>query len=294
MVEGERISAAGVVDVVRGIARVEPVVAGVIEAAITERRAVAVTLAGVVEDDIEHDLHPGRMQRGRCRAQIRVAAGGKIRVDRKQRDGIVTPGIFEAQQFEMPLVDPGLHRHQLDGADAKFCQMRDDAWMGESLQRTALLGRHIGMELGKGVDGEFVDETGIGACDTPLPGPPLQGGREWAGTRFNNALWHQARGIDRLLRRQGLIGMPNVGAVDAAGVGVSQQLRRIEAVTLGRIIGAVRAKTVAGAGADPGDEAVVSIAVAIRQRQARDFDVALRIKNTNFDSLGVGSYTLAF
>ena len=57
----ERVAAAG--HVLEGPVVAQPVVGLVVQAAPAERRPVGAALAGVVVDDVEHDLEPGRVQR---------------------------------------------------------------------------------------------------------------------------------------------------------------------------------------------------------------------------------------
>ena len=52
-------------------------------------------------------------------AQLGDAAGAEAGVGRHEGDGVVAPGIGEAERGEMALVDPGGDRHQLDGVDAE-------------------------------------------------------------------------------------------------------------------------------------------------------------------------------
>ena len=53
-------------------------------------------------------------------AQLGDAARRKARIERHEGDGIVAPGIGQPERRQMPLVDPGGDRHQLDGVDAEL------------------------------------------------------------------------------------------------------------------------------------------------------------------------------
>ncbi len=62
VVDVQRVAGAGRVQVARRVVRVEPVVAGVVQTAMAQGRPAVVTLARVVEDDVEQHLQPRSVQ----------------------------------------------------------------------------------------------------------------------------------------------------------------------------------------------------------------------------------------
>ena len=77
MRELERIAGAGEVFVIARIVRREPVIRGVVDAAVAQRRAQMIALGGVVIDHVEDDLDAGIVQRRDGGAEIAdgIAAG---------------------------------------------------------------------------------------------------------------------------------------------------------------------------------------------------------------------------
>ena len=168
----EDVAAAGVVDVAARVGGVEPVVGRVVEAAQAQRRAVLVALARVVVDDIEQHLDAGFVQGRRGVAHLGPAAGRQARVGRQQGDGVVAPGVGEAERPEVPLVGPGHGGHQLDRGDAQRLEVRDAGRRGQPGEGAAEMLRHAGVQLREATHVQFEDAG-------PLPGgraAPRQGG----------------------------------------------------------------------------------------------------------------------
>ncbi len=91
-----------------------------------------VALAGMVEDEVEDDADVFGLRRAATVSRSSLtAAGHETRVERHHGDGIVAPAVGEAERGQMPLVDPGGDRHQLDGIDAEAAQMGEDGGVGE-------------------------------------------------------------------------------------------------------------------------------------------------------------------
>src|SRR5262245_50474050 len=85
--------------------------------------------------------------------------------------------------------------------------------------------------------------------------------------------------------------MMDEGSVEPDGIGIDQQLGRIEAVALCGIERAVGAKAVACPRPGACDEAAMNIiAAASGQRQARDLAVATLVEDADDDSLGIAGY----
>ena len=140
--------------IVLGMAIIERVV----EAAQRQRRSKHVTFAGVIEHHVEQDPDACLMQRRRRHSQIIDAPRHQPRIGRHEDDGVVTPGIVEAEGRQMPLVDPCRNRHELDRIDAKLGQMIDGCRMGERRGGAAQVFWNAGMSLGEGLDPDLIDE----------------------------------------------------------------------------------------------------------------------------------------
>ena len=145
----------------------------------------------------------------------------------------------------MALVDPGGDRHELDGVDAEAGQVVEDRRVGEGGDGAADGGGHVGVEEGEGADGDLVDQAA---------GPEDAGaGGARRGEGGDDRLRHQVRGVDGGVAGGGEAGVVGEGAVEGDGVGVDEELRRVEPVAALGGEGAVGAEAVAGAGADAGD-----------------------------------------
>lgn len=131
----QRVAAPGHVDVLA--AAVQAVVTRVVQAAPRDRGAVQSTLlAGVVVDDVEHDLEPGPVQIADHRAELvpdglRVLRGGVRGVRREEPQRVVTPVVREAAPHERGLTGERVHREQLQGRHAEPAQVLGDGGVRE-------------------------------------------------------------------------------------------------------------------------------------------------------------------
>ena len=100
--------------------RQRAVVGRVVEAAQRQRRAERVAFAGVVEHDVEHhlDARPRAARRRSARSSSMPPGASRGSGD-EQRDRVVAPVVGEAERRQVPLVDGGGDRHQLDRRDAE-------------------------------------------------------------------------------------------------------------------------------------------------------------------------------
>jgi hypothetical protein len=85
----------------------------------------------VVEDHVEDDLHARGVQRVGRRADLGPAARREPRIRRPEHDGVVAPGVRQAERRQMAFVDEGVRRHDLDRGDAERRKMRDRRRVGE-------------------------------------------------------------------------------------------------------------------------------------------------------------------
>src|SRR5215467_13522682 len=118
MRELERIAGAGEILVVTRLIGQQPIIGGIVDAAITQRRAHMVALTGVIVDDIQDYLDSGVVQRrdGRPKIGDRVASG-VARLRRKEAERVVTPIILQATLDQMTLIKKGMDRQKFDRAD---------------------------------------------------------------------------------------------------------------------------------------------------------------------------------
>ena len=129
----ERVAAAGRVVVVARVARRQPVVGRVVDAAEAQRGAVGARLGGVVEHHVEQDLQAGPVQRvdhrlelGDLPARLAGPHGGRVAVVRgEEADRVVAPVVRQPPVEQERLGHVLVHRQQLDGGDAEVFQVRD-------------------------------------------------------------------------------------------------------------------------------------------------------------------------
>ena len=115
----ERVAAAREIHVVARVVRHQPVVRRVVDAAERERRTHLIAFGRVVVDHIEDHFDAGRVQRLHHRLEFADASGrGVAHIRREEADGVVAPVVAHPALDEMPIVDEGVHGHQLDGRHA--------------------------------------------------------------------------------------------------------------------------------------------------------------------------------
>ncbi len=158
MLHVERVAAARVVHVVAPVVGAQPVVRRVVDAAEAQRRAELVALGGVVVDDVEDHLDPGRVQRLHHRLElVHLARRGIAGVGREKADRVVAPVVAQPLLDEPAVVDERMHRHQLDRGDAEALQVVDHRRRREPRVGAAQRRRHVGMLQREAAHVEFVD-----------------------------------------------------------------------------------------------------------------------------------------
>ena len=239
-VAGDAVAGAGVVDQppVGGVAERAPRV----QTAQRQGRSLTVAFAVMIIDHVEQDADARFMERRHRLPQFGHAAGSQARIDRKPADRIIAPIVGEAERPQMPLVDPGVDRHQLDGGDMERLEMGDHRRMTERRDRPALRRRDIGMAHGEAAHMEFVDQP-----PAREERRPVRDGRQ---TRLHHALGHQRRGVAALPPRRGKRGIIDEGPIDRGRIGIEQQLVGVEPQAGGGIIGSIGAQAIARARAD--------------------------------------------
>ena len=151
--------------------------------------------------------------------------------------------------------------------------------------------RHVWMALGEALDVGFVE-------DGVVPGHELA-----VGLAFpveigidHHAFGHEGRAVPlvegKVVHRLQLIaedrGIPFELAGMGAGIGVEHHLVRIEAVPRVRLVGAVDAVAIKGAGSDLGQVPVEDLIGVFGQLEPRDLLVAGAVEEADLDLGGVG------
>ncbi len=278
----QRVAAAGVVDVEARVARVEAVVAAVVDAAEAEGRALARALAGVVVDHVEDDLDAGAVERLDHLLELvhllaEASAGGVAAGRREEAERGVAPVVLETAGDDLRLVGDLVDGEQLDGGDAELAQVADGGLGGEAGVGAAEGLGDVRVAGGEALDVHLVDHR-------VAPGAPLDA----VVVPEEEVVEHDALGrarrvvarVDRaLLAGAALHERPHGRApVDLAGdgarVGVEDDLRRVEAVPLPRLVRPVDAVSVELPRRHPGHVPVEDVRAALGQRQRLALDRA--------------------
>jgi hypothetical protein len=257
---GERVAGAGVVHIEARRLCHQPVVAGVVDAAEGEGRAEVVALGGVVVDDVEDHLEAGGVERLDHRLELaggpaRRSVRGVARLGREKVDRVVAPVVGQPLVEQVLVVEEGVDRQELDGGDAELLQVRDHPRRGEAGVGAAELRLHLGVAGGEAFHVQLVDERIVeGDAGRPV-GAPVEGAVD------DDSLRH-APGVVELVDREVGPGVakrvgedrrvPIDHPVECLGVGVDQQLHRVEAVAPLRLPWTRDAEAVALARTDAG------------------------------------------
>ncbi len=187
----------------------------------------------------------------------RLAGGGVADVRREEADGVVAPVVGEPALHQVAVGDVLVHRQQLDRRDAQVGEVVEGCRRAEPGVRPAQLLGHLRVQLGEALDVDLVDQRAIERdVELGVTAPH-------EGVVDHDALRHE-------VGRVAFIGLIVVGAdaiaeervvprhlaVDALGVGVDQQLGRVEPMAGGRVVAAVHPIAVALAGSHVGQVAV--------------------------------------
>ena len=146
MAEVERVSGAGVVDVVARLIGQQPIIGGVVDALERQRRAALVAFRGVVVDDVENHFEPGIVEARHHLlefAQSLLALMRIARVGSKEADRVVAPVVGQALVEQVAVVDEGVDRQQLDRGDAERFDVVDYGLAAETREGAALRFWHL-------------------------------------------------------------------------------------------------------------------------------------------------------
>ena len=161
--------------------------------------------------------------------------GAVARLGREEADRVVAPVVAQPLLDQVAVVDEGVHRHQLDRGDAEPPQVVDHRRGGEAGIGAAQPRRHVGMAHGEAVHVQLVDHRLVpGHARRPVVAP--------GEGRVDDAALRHARRIVAAVERQVLVPVadavaemrvaPAQVARRVLGVGIDQQLVRVEAVAV--------------------------------------------------------------
>ena len=247
----------GGVHVVAPVVVHQPVVGGVVDAAEGQRGPQVVALGGVVVDHVEDHLDARLVQGADHGLELlhllAADAAGRVGVVRgEEADGVVAPVVAQALLAQVAVGDELVHRHQLDRGDAEPLQVRDHRRVGQAQVGAALLVGDDRVLPGQAADVRLVDDgLVVGDARRPVQVP--------VEVRVHHDRARDVRrgvGVVPPVRVPELVGEHRLAPVDAAldrlGVRVEQQLVRVAALPLGRVVRAVHPVPVPLARADAG------------------------------------------
>ena len=186
-----------------------------------------------------------------------VVGRGVLGVRREEAVGVIAPVVAEAFVEQAGLVHELVHRHQLDGGDALLADRLEHGRRGEARVGAAQVLGHGRMQPGEALHVQLVDHRGLGpVARTPVAAPVERRIDDVGARRVGGAVGL----LDRVLVAAERIGEHRVAPRDVAreglGVRVGQQLGRVAAQPVRRVVRAMHAIAVGLSGGDPGQEQV--------------------------------------
>ena len=243
MREIERVAAAGAIPVEARVSRHRLVIDGVVYAAERNGRPEMIGLHRMVVDDIQNHLDAGRMQRRDGGAQTLRSTRARIaRLRREIGERRIAPVVAQVLLGEEAIVGERVDRQQFDRRHADLEKMLDDRRVAERLVGAADRDRQVRAQLRQAFDMGLIDER-VAPRPTQrrivAPGP---------GRVLDLAFWHARRTVAPVHREvaamraepvavEGFV--PADAADDLPRIRIDQELMRIEAVAVLRLIRAV-------------------------------------------------------
>ncbi len=118
-----------------------------------------IAFGGVIEDHVEDHLDAGRMQpRHHGLERFDAAVGAVALIGREETDRVVAPIVPQTLFDQMPVVDEGMHRQELDAGDAEPPKMLDQAGRRQAAEQPAPAGRNVLAQHGDALDVRLVDD----------------------------------------------------------------------------------------------------------------------------------------
>jgi hypothetical protein len=199
-----------------------------------------VALGGVVVDHIHDHFDTGGVQGlDQVLEFVETTAGGIAWIGGEVADGIVAPVVFQSSVEQMTVVDESLYRQELHRGDAQALEVVDDRRRAQPGIGAAHFGRNMRVQAGEALDVQLIDDGLMpGNIGRAVPVPIKAGidhlALEHAGRAVAAAEAQILAGAADAVTELGIA--PLDGADNRFGVGVQQQLVRIEAVSLLRPI----------------------------------------------------------
>ena len=236
----------------------------------------------------------GRVQRLDHRLELQhllapLAAGGVGVVRGEEADRVVAPVVRQAAVDERRVLDELVHRHELDRGDAEVAEVLDHRRVGDGGVGAADLLGDLRVHHRQPLDVRLVDDALVVLVTRRAVVAPVE-------ERVDDDRVHRvAQAVVEvdLLRRRGLGVTEGVGVerlvvlglpLDRLGVRVEEELARVAAVALGRVVGPVHAEAVALAGLHVGHVAVPHETVDLGQVDAGLDEVV--VDEAELDALG--------
>src|ERR1700722_10720648 len=174
MAEVDRVSRAGIVDVMAGL-RAEAVIRRVVYSLQRQRWPPLVAFRRVFVDDVEDDLDADGME---MRDHLlRLIDEGRAEVAwlrREEADGVIAPVVAQLLVEQTAVVDEGVDRQQLNRGDAEAADVVDRLGMHQAREGAAQLRRNLRMPHREAARMQLVDD---GAIPRDLR-PPYRAPRE--------------------------------------------------------------------------------------------------------------------
>ncbi len=175
---------------------------------------------------------------------------------REEAERVVAPVVDQPALRDSRLGDEVVHRQQLHGGHPEVGEVVDDRRRGQAGVRPAQLLGHPVVQGGHALDVHLVDHrVAVAPAHRPVVSPVEVVVDDDAARDVRRGV-----GVVALLRRTLLVavdrGMHAQPTRDRAGVGIEQQLGRVEPQAAARVPRTVGAEAVAGAGRDVRERAV--------------------------------------
>jgi len=190
----------------------------------------------------------------------------------------------------MAVVDVGMHRKQLDGSHAEPANVVDHLGAHQPGERSAHVGRNVGVAHRVAAHVQLVDDRALPRHLRPALRPPGEGRIDHA------ALRDEGLAVARV-ERQVLVGraeriaehgrIPRELADQLLGIGVDEQLVRIEPMAGGRLVGPMHPIGVDGAGPRIRQVAVPDLVGVFGQLDAFELALALDVEQAELDLVRV-------
>ena len=208
---------------------------------------------------------------------------------REEADGVVAPVVQQFLVEQIAVVEKRVHREQLDCGDAKMAQVVDQARLDETTERSPDILGHIPAQHAETAHVHLINDGALpGRSGPPIVAPGK-------GRINNTALEHRRRAVTVV---EGQVvaalhfvpeqGRPPLQLPDNRfGIGVEQQLVRVETMPCIRLVRAMNPIAVDRARARIGQKSVPHLIGVFGQRNPLEFLLAAIVEDTQFDLRGV-------